>query len=295
MNTSLDDRARRAVDGLNRAVQGVSVDGARIPGAPKPRSMAPAWSMVAGAVAAAGVIGGLALIRSPEVVAPVSEVVPTTTPIVTEPAPAPTTTDLPGSPPVEIAPVPTEPPADLDPPIIEITFPQPGYVSETKNITFEGITEPGARVHAGPYEATVDPSGAWRITLILSEGSTTATFVAEDRAGNTARASVTVGYEKPVVTTTTTEKPVAKFTANATYGSCELDPPYDVYYGTGQPGAKIKVTSEYGSGSTVVNEGGGWELRVEFPTAPKGVPFLVTVTDGLGGSKTFEFVAIGGA
>lgn len=298
MSTSLDDRARRAADGLQRAVATVAIDESRIPGVPRARSFgpgrSPGWSMAAGALAAALVIGGVSLVRAPEVVAPVAEVDPTSVPatsvpVVTEPLP---TTPVTVPPTTASAPPTTV--VDTQPPLIEITFPKPGFVSEEKTITFEGRTERGASVHAGPYEATVAADGTWQITLILSEGSTTATFVAEDAAGNKASASVTVGYEKPVVSTTTTEKPVKEFSAYNTYGSCELDPPYDVYYGTGQPGTKIKVVSDYGSGSTIVGEGGGWELKVFFPEAPPGVPFVVNVSDAFGNKKSFEFVSLVG-
>ncbi len=298
MSTSLDDRARNAADGLHRAVAHVAIDESRIPGAPKVRSFvpgrSPAWSMAAGALVAVLVIAGVSMIRSPEVVAPISEITPTSVPVTSAPPvtePSPTT---PGIVPPATAPAPATTVADTEPPLIEITFPKPGFVSEEKTFTFEGVTEPGAAVYAGPYEATVDADGSWKITLILSEGSTTATFVAEDAAGNKASASVVVGYEKPVVSTTTTEKPVKEFTAHNTYGSCELDPPYDVYYGTGQPGTKITVTSEYGSGSTIVGEGGEWELKVFFPEAPAGKGFVVTVSDASGSKKTFEFVSLVG-
>ena len=67
-------------------------------------------------------------------------------------------------------------------------------------------------------------------------------------------------------------------------------PPYDVYFGKGEPGSEVSVTSEYGSGATTVNAKGEWELRVDFPGAPKGTIFAVKVKDSLGRSKIFEFV-----
>lgn len=85
--------------------------------------------------------------------------------------------------------------------------------------------------------------------------------------------------EKPKETPPTTKPPVEEvaFTALATYGSCAEPVPYDVYYGTANPGAKVKVQSEYGWGYTYADADGQWELRVEFPTAPVGTPFTVKV------------------
>lgn len=289
MSNLLDDRARQAAAGIQRAVDSSVVRLDRIPGAAAKTTRGPMWSAVAGAMAAAAVIAGIMAVRSPEITAPISVATPTA-PTVTEPGPDPVVVPPPAS--TTQPTVATTVPVDLEPPLIEITYPEPGFVSEEKSITFRGITEPGAVVTAGSYRADVAADGSWSITLFLSEGTTTARFLATDQAGNTAQASVDVRYEKPVVTTTT--KPPALFTANKTYGSCSIDPPYDVYYGTGQPGTTITVVSEFGSGSTVVNAEGGWEVQVFFPSAPPGEGFLVKVLDAFGNKKTFEFVSLVG-
>ncbi len=176
-------------------------------------------------------------------------------PVVTEPAP-PTTAAV-----VPIAPTTTTEPRDTEPPILEITFPEEGAELAEKKITFAGVTEPRARVFAGKYEADVAKSGEWHIVLVLSEGKNTARFVARDPAGNESEASVTVYYAGPTTTTTitepttsTTEKQPAEFSAHASYGSCSTTPPFDVYYGTGEPGSLVQITSEYGSGPVEVGE-----------------------------------------
>ncbi|MDW3218724.1 MAG: hypothetical protein R8F63_08935 [Acidimicrobiales bacterium] len=90
-------------------------------------------------------------------------------------------------------------------------------------------------------------------------------------------------------TTTTTEAAVA-FTAQARYGSCEEDPPYDEYSGTAAPGATITVTSAYNATTQTTADGNGdWFVRVEFPTAPVDEHFDVTVGDGTD-SQVFDFV-----
>ncbi len=94
----------------------------------------------------------------------------------------------------------------------------------------------------------------------------------------------------PAPTTPTTTVPSSSFTASALYGSCAEDPPYDEYSGKATPGATITAVSPYsGSASTVADASGDWWMRVEFPTAPLGQHFDVTVGDGIS-ATTFDFV-----
>jgi hypothetical protein len=79
------------------------------------------------------------------------------------------------------------------------------------------------------------------------------------------------------------------FTANQKYGSCGETVPYDVFWGTEDAGAKIVVSSKYGSAWTKADDGGSWELRVEFPGAPIGKTFEVVVESSDGGRKVFTF------
>jgi hypothetical protein len=90
--------------------------------------------------------------------------------------------------------------------------------------------------------------------------------------------------EPPKETPPTTDaKPTVEFTAFATFGSCGEEIPYDIYYGTANPGAKVRVESEYGSGYVHAGpEEGHWELRVEFPEAPVGETFVVRVSTAQG-------------
>jgi hypothetical protein len=170
---------------------------------------------------------------------------------------------------------------------------------EEKIVEFVGVTEPGATVHAGPYQAQVDEEGNWRITLVLTAGGNRARFVARDAAGNESAVVITVFYAPPVTTTvptttTTTKTEVAEFDANATYGSCTEDPAFDVYYGVGEPGSTIYVQSPYGSGTTTVNGEGLFEVQVFFPEAPPEEVFPVKVKDQYGRQESFEFVFLPG-
>jgi len=179
-------------------------------------------------------------------------------------------------------------PDDTTPPRIEILHPEDGQVFHEKTITFEGKTEPGAKVTAGRYEADVNEDGHWKIRLVLSEGRNLARFTATDAAGNSADATVTVVYEPK------DEKPPSvEFSAHQKYGSSSARPPYDLFWGTATPGAKIYIESDFGSKQVTANSKGGWEAKVYFPEAPIGKAFRVVVESSDGGRKVFEFVAKG--
>jgi hypothetical protein len=205
------------------------------------------------------------------------------------------------------APAPTEKeveapgePNDTTPPDLAILHPAEGQAFEEKEVVFEGITEPGARVFAGKYEADVRDDGTWRIVLYLSPGGNLATIRAKDGAGNVSSASVFVTYQAPQQTAekpeeTPEDKPkegegaVWEFSAHQVYGECSETPPFDVFHGTGAPGTAIHVKSEYGGGIAEVNDDGLWEVRVYFETAPIGAAFPVKVKDELGHYQVFEF------
>jgi hypothetical protein len=343
-------------------------------------------------------------------------------------------------------------PADTTPPKLVIESPANGAHLGEKTLKYTGLTEPGARVFAGEWEADVFENGEWQIVLLLSPGKNITTFRAKDLAGNVAKATVTAyldvsdqrftahqkygtnfepwekfsgtgtpgtvielmskygnarmvtegsewylklhfeglieattfpivletstgermefgftfkpktvefsarqkygtnsepwekflgtarpgtvielgseygnarlvteGYEWylklhfeglveattfPIVLQTSTgevmdfaftydPRPLG-FTANQKYGSCGEPEPYDIFFGTATPGATITVSSNYGSGSTVAGDKGGWDLKVFFTGASPGKPFVVTVSDSEGHVKKFEFVSYTG-
>ena len=128
-------------------------------------------------------------------------------------------------------------------------------------------------------------NGNWQIRVVLTPGRNRITVTATDGAGNSAQDSVLVFYVPP---------DVSPFSAHAKFGSCEFDPPYDIYYGEGEPGTRVFVNSEYGSGQTTVTNEGTWEVQVFFPEAPHGETFLVRVSDEFGRAKNFEFVSWAG-
>ncbi|MCI0544601.1 MAG: hypothetical protein L0Z49_09200 [Actinobacteria bacterium] len=183
----------------------------------------------------------------------------------------------------------TEEKPDTEPPDLEILFPEDGQHFEEKTIAYEGVTEPGARVFAGNYEADVDEEGHWRIVLILSPGGNQTTFKAYDAAGNEATDTVKAFYDAP-------EEPKddvsGEFTANQKFGSCSETPPYDVWYGTGEPGTTVYIASEYGSGSTVIGEGGHWDLKVHFFEMPCNQTIEVVLETDAGHRKVYDFTRV---
>ena len=302
MSRDLDTRARRAALGLKSAVESADLNPVPpVTARPRRPLIAVLRPALIGALLLLGSAVGLALVLDSSPPATTLPPTTTTTPVeaTTVPAVIPVTPAPPTTAYVPPTTAPTSPPttqpADVEPPILEITYPAEGAVFETETVRFEGLTEPGARVFAGRYEAEVDSDGAWNIVLVLSEGSNVARFVARDEAGNESTAAVTVHLATPKPTTTTTieiekEEELAKFTAGATFGSCSETPPYDVYYGKGQPGSLVTISSPYGSATVEVGEEGGWEKKVVFETAPADKPFLVKVSDEYGRHTQFEFV-----
>lgn len=213
-------------------------------------------------------------------------------------------------------PVVVPPPADNGPvadtiaPRIRILSPDTDVRVKESSIVVVGLTEPGAKVTDSADRAIeVGEDGMWSAEVRLEGGENLLTFTATDDAGNHAAASVTVirvvdpprttttttSTTKPPETTTTTKAPVEwEFTAHKTYGSCSEDPPYDVYYGTGTPGTLITISSEFGGGTTEVNESGEWSLKVFFPEAPPELTFSVKVKDFTGAKVAFDFVSLVG-
>lgn len=299
---TLDQRARKAAEGLKGSVSGHPL--LMMNATPATPALLPRIVSFAGAFAAVIVAGFLMMQTNMFASDETAETIPPTT------TTAATSTTIPTTPPSTVGLTPVVPPEggggsteseepapevapDTSAPELVVTSPLDGDRLKETAVAFQGKTEPGAVVMAGPYEATVAEDGTWSIVLILGEGGNRATFTATDAAGNVAEATLVVYYDPPVTTTTTKPPSEWAFTAHATYGECALDPPYDEYYGTAAPGTKILVTSEFGAGSTVANASGEWWVKVEFPSAPYGKVFSVRVKNETTFEKYFfEFVSL---
>lgn len=305
---TIDQRGAKAADGLKSSISGHPL--LTMNPAPATAPLLPKLAAFAGAFFVVAIVGLMVFQtnmfasdgdESAVTTPPPSTVVTTTTlPATTVPS-VPTDGPLPvvpsdgdeGVPVVPGGDAPEPLPIDTTPPDLVITSPADGDRLKETAVAFSGMTEPGAVVMAGRYEADVAEDGSWSIVLILGEGGNKALFTATDAAGNVSEASIVVYYDPPVTTTTTKPESEWVFTANAKFGECELDPPYDEYYGTAAPGTTILVLSDYGSGSTVSNAEGQWWIRVEFPSAPYGKVFSVKVKNETTYEKFyFDFVSL---
>jgi hypothetical protein len=85
-----------------------------------------------------------------------------------------------------------------------------------------------------------------------------------------------------------------EFWAEQKYGSCSENPAYDVFYGQGTPGMVVEIGSPYGSGRTVIGDGGSWDMKVFFETAPVGEAFEVVLETSGGHRTVFAFTRLGG-
>jgi len=320
--TTLDTLARSSAGAIHHSVSYVPVSPASITGATGGLAFG-----AFGRYVLAGVVAGIVLIGALFIVGPdagdvtgdsvpsTTAVTPTTaaTPIPETNAPetnAPETNVLVPTTvvdPVDHDPVSVVPPVaapdttttslapDVEPPFLKIDSPGDGDRFEKAVLRFSGRTEAGATVLAsGKFTAPVASDGSWFIDLVLAPGANGVVFAASDAAGNKTTASVTVYFDEPatVETTTTTSTTVVtwEFTANQKYGSCELPVPYDIFSGKTKSGATVTISSPYGNGSTTANGEGVWSVKVEFPTAPYNETFVVSATDYVGTTKTFEFV-----
>jgi hypothetical protein len=214
---------------------------------------------------------------------------PTTTTSSTTTLPPPTTT---------VKPVEQPAPTELEP---EPTQPAPvaftsnlGYAdlaaSPMKQI-FTGTGTPGSVVHAvsayGSAEALVGSKGYWELKLKMYEVPVgTAVGV---RVTNNASDAV---YEYTLVKSPPPAPPEIDFTAEAAFTECDSPVPFNEYWGRSTAGATITISSPYGGGQTTSNEEGKWEARIEFPSAPVGEPFTVTITSSKGSAvHTFTMVS----
>lgn len=318
---TFEDRARQAAAGLNQAVQSADLQ-LYSAGIPALRTQEPAgwrmrgserWVAAAGAFAAILIVVGIAMlpgrlfapdadVATPSPSVPDGAIVPAETfgnndPVETTEGPAETTA------PTEAAEdSSTTVAADTTPPDLTIETPEDGVTVKDYLMQFRGTTEPGATViAAGEWDADVDDEGQWEIIMGLNSGTNIVSFTAIDEAGNETTEQITVIYDPPSPTTTTT-KPEGEpgegegegtngeddFTAFAQCEICEEDPPFNVYWGTAPAGSKVTVTSEYGEGQVYADEGGNWEIRVEFPDAPYNEEFGVVVKH-VDTGETFEF------
>jgi len=80
------------------------------------------------------------------------------------------------------------------------------------------------------------------------------------------------------------------FTANQGTGCSVEEPPAEYFWGTGDPGDVVELTSPYGSATAVVDEWGYWEATITFDGAPVGEAFTIEVAAPDGSVWAFPFI-----
>lgn len=172
-------------------------------------------------------------------------------------------------------------PTDTTPPKLTITSPINGAHFSEKKLAYTGMTEPGARVFAGEWEADVFDNGEWHIVLVLSAGKNITTFTAKDQAGNRTKATVTAYLD-------VTDPTDQTFSAHQKYGT--NSEPWEKFSGTAAPGTKIQLISKYGN-ARMVTDGREWFLKLHFDglTTATSVPIVLETSTGKRMEFTFHY------
>ena len=149
---------------------------------------------------------------------------------------------------------------------------------------FHGTATPGSVVVAssdyGSADAVADSKGKWSMKLKMFEVADGAT-VGVRVTNNSSEGVFEFSLVRPVPEPEPEPDPIA-FTAQAAFVECDSTPPYNEYWGTSTAGAKITISSAFGGKQVIANADGHWEARVEFPEAPLGETFMVTVISSKG-------------
>ncbi len=85
------------------------------------------------------------------------------------------------------------------------------------------------------------------------------------------------GDGEPTTTDGDGETPYYEWSVHQLKGSTDAEPPTEVFWGTANPGDKIKIESPYGYTMVFANDDGGWEAHITFEGAPVGVAFSIYV------------------
>jgi hypothetical protein len=166
---------------------------------------------------------------------------------------------------------------------VKITSPGSGTETDADSITVKGTATPGLVVKVHGQEVSVAGDGTWSTTVPLAGG------------WNEIHAKGYLGGDRVAHDSVKVKRSVAEsvpFTSHQVHGSCDENPPWDVFEGTATPGHVIKVWSEFGHASVTVGASGTFSIRVEFPGAPSGKAIGVQVkntTTGVVHDYTFTY------
>jgi len=153
---------------------------------------------------------------------------------------------------------------------------------------FYGTATPGSVVVAesefGRAETEVGPNGGWDMHLKMFEvppGRTVRVIV----VNNASESEFVFELLRP------SEPLPIEFRANVALEEMNGESPVNEYWGTANPGATIVISSPYGGAHVTANGEGEWDARIEYPEAPIGQSFTVTLTSSLNEPiKQFQIV-----
>ena len=88
---------------------------------------------------------------------------------------------------------------DTTAPMVSITSPEDGNITEQSTIMIIGTTEPGSHLVVNGIIVDVAQDGSFEVQISLTDGNNTITATATDEAGNSASDSITVNYSNPLL------------------------------------------------------------------------------------------------
>jgi hypothetical protein len=182
-----------------------------------------------------------------------------------------------------------------DYPLVRPGAPAPQPVAFTANLGsdrmaslkhgFYGTASPGTAIRVaseyGVAETVATAKGKWDVTLVMHGAAPGSEIGVRITASTSAQV-----FEFVLHVPAAPPAPPASygFTARAAFDSCDSNPPYNEYWGEAAPGAVITISSPYGGGQVTANAEGSWTARIEFPSAPVGETFNVSVSSSQGGN-----------
>lgn len=162
---------------------------------------------------------------------------------------------------------------DTVPPVVTITHPANGLVTNQPALAVTGSVNEPASVLVNNQATSVSSTGSFTLTMTLQEGANTINAVAVDRAGNSGTAQLAVTLD-----TVPPPAPVVGSITASIWGNGRVI--VTGAAGSVEGGARVTVTSAGGlSASTVAGANGSFSLEL---SASGGQALTLTATDSAG-------------
>lgn len=153
-----------------------------------------------------------------------------------------------------------------------------GYPAMNK---YYGTARPGTKVSVGSRfgegRTTADEKGNWELRVEFKEAPCNETFGVVVEAEGDHRKEFRMKYV------------CASYEFSAHQKYAENESPWTKFYGTGEPGTKVVVVSEFGSTETVVEGNGEWLAKLHFNDNLPPNTEIKVVVEGEGGRAEFGF------